>query len=166
MFIFEDGNLIEDAYVEINGVKYPVHLPEFEGNTPLSSENLNKMQKDLINDIENKIAPIVLFKGSTQGDFELSDDISNYNKITIYYKGNDGSRCSKTFENTDLSNNIIVALDEQYNNGEYYNTKLRMYRIAGRNVSGFGQANFNYLDKSVYYDNNIIVTLIEGYKQD
>lgn len=30
MFNFENGNLIEDAYVEINGVKYPVHMPKYE----------------------------------------------------------------------------------------------------------------------------------------
>ena len=170
MFNFENGKLIKEAYVEINGVKYPVHMPEYEGNTPLTSENLNKMQKDLAQEIKteinNTIAPELLFQGSTQVDFVLSDEISNYKKITIYYKDNDGSRYSRTFENTDASNELNIALSGDYNNGDYFNTKLRMYKISGKNVNGFGQANFNYLDKSLYYDNSITVTLVEGYKKD
>lgn len=170
MFNFENGKLIKEAYVEINGVKYPVHMPEYEGNTPLTSENLNKMQKDLAQEIKteinNTIAPEVLFQGSTQVDFVLSDEISNYKKITIYYYDNNGSRYSTTIENTGLSNDITVALEGQYNSGNYYNTKLRMYRIQGRNAKGFGQANFEYSNKSISYNNNITVTLIEGYKKD
>lgn len=165
MFIFEDGEIENEAYVEIDGVKYPVHMPRRKGNTPLTSENLNKMQKELAQDIKDEIIPNVLFKGSIQGDFELTDEISNYKKVTIYYKDNDGSRYSRTFENTDASNEFTVALDGKYNSSSYYNTKLRMYRISGKNVNGIGQANFNYLDKSVYYDNSITVTLVEGYKK-
>ena len=165
MFLFEDGEIENEAYVEIDGVKYPVHMPQRKGNTPLTSENLNKMQKELAHDIKDEIIPDILFKGSTQGDFELTDEISNYKKVTIYYKDNDGSRYSRTFENTDASNEFNVALSGDYNNGDYFNTKLRMYKISGKNVKGFGQANFNYQDKSVYYDNSITVTLVEGYKK-
>ena len=48
MVNFEDGKLVKGAYVVINGIEYPVHMPEYSGNVPLSSENMNKMQKDLI----------------------------------------------------------------------------------------------------------------------
>lgn len=47
MVNFEDGTLVSGAYVEINGVQYPVHMPQYSGNTPASAENLNKMQTDL-----------------------------------------------------------------------------------------------------------------------
>lgn len=129
----------------------------------LNDTNLNLLQ-DNIEKAINALKPIVLYQGSTQSDFELADEISNYKKVTIYYKDNDGSRYSRTFENTDASNEFTVALDGKYNSSSYYNTKLRMYRISGKNVNGTGQANFNYWDKSVYYDNSIIVTLVEGYK--
>ena len=129
----------------------------------LNDTNLNLLQ-DNIEKAINALKPIVLYQGSTQGDFELTDKISNYKKVTIYYKDNDGSRYSRTFENTDASNEFTVALDGKYNSSGYYNTKLRMYRISGKNVNGIGQANFNYFDKSVYYDNSIIVTMVEGYK--
>lgn len=44
---FEDGKLISEAYVDVNGVKYPVVMPVYEGKTPLSAAILNKLQKEL-----------------------------------------------------------------------------------------------------------------------
>ena len=44
---FEAGTLTKGAYVEINGIEYPVHMPQYSGNTPLTPENLNKMQEDI-----------------------------------------------------------------------------------------------------------------------
>lgn len=52
MVNFEDGKLVKDAYVEINGVQKKVNMPVYSGNTPLNAENLNKLQKDLQNDID------------------------------------------------------------------------------------------------------------------
>lgn len=48
MFNFEDGELIENGYVEINGVKYPIVMPKYTGNVPLTAENLNVMQVELL----------------------------------------------------------------------------------------------------------------------
>lgn len=45
---FEDGTLVKGAYVVIDGVEIEVHMPEYSGNTPVSAENLNKMQQDLL----------------------------------------------------------------------------------------------------------------------
>ena len=42
MFQFEDGTLKKGAYVVIDGVEYEVHMPEYEGKTPLTAENLNR----------------------------------------------------------------------------------------------------------------------------
>lgn len=44
---FEDGKKISDAYVEIDGKRYPVIMPEYEGKTPISAFNLNKLQNEL-----------------------------------------------------------------------------------------------------------------------
>lgn len=41
MFKFKDGTLKKGAYVVIDDVEYEVHMPEYEGETPLSAENLN-----------------------------------------------------------------------------------------------------------------------------
>lgn len=48
MFQFQDGTLVEEGYVEITGIKYPIVMPKYTGDTPLSSENLMKMQIELL----------------------------------------------------------------------------------------------------------------------
>ena len=51
MVNFKDGELVKGAYVVIDGKEYEVHMPQYSGETPLSSENLNKMQAELLNAI-------------------------------------------------------------------------------------------------------------------
>ena len=41
---FQDGQLVEVGYVEIDGVRYPIVEAKYDGATPLSSFILNKMQ--------------------------------------------------------------------------------------------------------------------------
>ena len=48
MVNFEDGELVKGAYVVIDGKEYEVHMPQYSGRTPLSSENLNKMQVEIL----------------------------------------------------------------------------------------------------------------------
>ena len=48
MVNFEEGTLIKGAYVLIDGKEYEVHMPEYSGNTPMSPENLNKLQNDIL----------------------------------------------------------------------------------------------------------------------
>lgn len=48
MINFEDGQLIENAYIEIDGVKQYVIPAKYSGRTPLSAFVMNKMQKDLM----------------------------------------------------------------------------------------------------------------------
>lgn len=46
---FENGKKISDAYVEIDGKRYPVIMPVYEGKTPISAYNLNLMQQEIKN---------------------------------------------------------------------------------------------------------------------
>ena len=48
MVNFEDGTLVKGAYVLIDGVEHPVIMPQYSGKTPLSSENMNKIQNDIL----------------------------------------------------------------------------------------------------------------------
>lgn len=75
MVNFEDGTLVEGAYVEINGIKYPVVMPQYSGNTPITSENLNKLQNDLKADIDNIEETIETFTGTESAS-------SGYCKLT------------------------------------------------------------------------------------
>lgn len=47
-FEWEAGEVVERAYVEIDGVKHYVTPATYEGGTSLSAFHLNKMQQDLI----------------------------------------------------------------------------------------------------------------------
>ncbi len=51
---FEDGQLISEGYVIINEKKYFIVPAVYEGDTPLSSFILNKMQNNIENAIEEK----------------------------------------------------------------------------------------------------------------
>lgn len=54
MVDFKEGQLVKGAYVVIDGVEHEVHMPQYSGNTPLTPENLNKMQEDLENETDEK----------------------------------------------------------------------------------------------------------------
>lgn len=78
MVNFEDGILVEGAYVLIDGVKYPVVMPNYSGKTPLNSENMNKLQNDLIEDIDNIQEIIETFTGTenaTSGYCKLNNGL-------------------------------------------------------------------------------------------
>lgn len=78
MVKFEDGILVEGAYVEINGIKYPVMMPKYQGETPISAENMNKLQNDLKADIDNIEEKIETFTGTenaTSGYCKLNNGL-------------------------------------------------------------------------------------------
>lgn len=45
---FENGSKIQNAYVEIDGVKHEVVPAVYTGKTPLSAYNINRAQKNLL----------------------------------------------------------------------------------------------------------------------
>ena len=57
---FEDGVKITSAYVTINGQNYEVHPAVYEGDTPFSSLNINKMQDNIEEAINIQRASITL----------------------------------------------------------------------------------------------------------
>lgn len=44
---FEDGQLVKEGYVEIDGVQYPITEAEYSGDTPLSAYIMNKLQDNI-----------------------------------------------------------------------------------------------------------------------
>lgn len=89
MVNFEDGTLIKGAYVEIDGKEYPVIPAEYEGNTPISKENLNKAQVDLQELSYSILENLMGFELYTNpngetGDIILSDFYYNYDEIEIF----------------------------------------------------------------------------------
>lgn len=140
-------------------------------DTPIDSGNLKQMEnntQEAITELENtlleKIIPIVLFKGNTNGDITLKEEISNYSKLKIYFRDNDGGRNCVEVDNSNKDNTLNVALCNFYNGTSYLNFKLRMYKITGKSMNGTGQATYEFSNSQTSYANNIYVTLVEGYK--
>ena len=48
MVNFKNGTLVKGAYVVIDGVEHEVYMPQYSGQTPLSAENMNKLQSDIL----------------------------------------------------------------------------------------------------------------------
>lgn len=118
MVDFEDGTLVKGAYVVIDGKEYEVHMPEYSGKTPISSENLNKIQNDLSIRIDNITTTTILYDdiNGTQSDITLSNTTLNYSKIKIYYRDRTGKEYINEAEN--LSDTINLLLEAGYLAGD------------------------------------------------
>lgn len=51
-FEWKNGSLISKAKVNINGTVYEVEEAQYEGETPVSAENMNAMQEIIFNEID------------------------------------------------------------------------------------------------------------------
>ena len=80
---WENGIVTKDAYVTIDGTEYSVTPEEYEGNTPLSAENLNLMQDNIelgINELKTqKILWQGVFGMAEGHTVNLTEPISNQN---------------------------------------------------------------------------------------
>ena len=57
---FEDGQKTQEAYTTINGQNYLVTPAVWQGKTPLSALNLNKMQSNIENTVEGYTYNLIL----------------------------------------------------------------------------------------------------------
>lgn len=113
-----------------------------------------------------KLQPEVLFTGNTNNveEITLKNAISNYTKIKVFYKDNNGQRNSVEIDNSDKSNEIPVGLSSFFNEGQWFNVKVRSIVLSNNKVKGVGQANYEFGKNEIVYNNNIYITRIEGYK--
>lgn len=159
MVNFEDGTLIKGAYVVIDGKEYDVHMPQYSGDTPLSSENLNKMQTDLQEEIEITKGTI-LYEGETGtlGNVPLNDDATNYKYIEVFGHRSDRNLYTKVRTNKpyfDL-NHVRYA-----NNGFYFYAKE--YSING-SMLNVEYSKFTYTDSAIQEETETYITKVVGYK--
>lgn len=86
MVIWEDGNLIKDAYVVINGVEYPVFMPEYSGKTNITAERLNTMQREII--LYVTIPSGTTIQNGTTIEWEKGYNYRvGYNDLKVYWNG-------------------------------------------------------------------------------
>lgn len=53
IFEWEDGIKTADGYVTINGQRYTITMPTYTGETPVSADNLNQMQRIINSNIKD-----------------------------------------------------------------------------------------------------------------
>ncbi len=131
---FEDGQIEEQAYVEIDGVKHYVTPAKYTGKTPLSAVALNNMQKKLI---LNK------YKLEIKQDTSLGATITipcyykvGANVLDVYYVGQRLIKCttnddlntghySEVGDADSISNQIKITSDWKASAGNYFEFVVR-----------------------------------------
>ena len=84
---FEDGTKTQEAYVTINEQNYQVTPAVWTGNTPLKSQNLNKMQDNIEEAINIQRATVTLestVNASTNYTVPFYYKVGN-NSLEVYY---------------------------------------------------------------------------------
>ena len=89
---FEDGQLVTQGYVEIDGVQHNITEAVYEGNTPLSAFNLNKLQNNIEKEINSHIEHKYIEKLTTSITAEQLITVpANYkvgaNVLDVYLNG-------------------------------------------------------------------------------
>lgn len=122
--------------------------------------DLEKKIKEL-----EKLIPTVLWEGETNNPNEitLSDSISNYKRLKIFFRDNDSQLGSTEVYNNNL-NSVRVSLQIHYNESQWFNLKMKSIVITDKTVGGIGAAEYEFGSQTISYNNNIFIMRIEGYK--
>lgn len=145
---WENGTKSKDGYVTIDGVQYTTVEPEYTGNTPVDSDNLNVMDKGIDDIVKwiNKMKPATLFEQTddeTSG-ITLSESPSKYKKIRVYYKTGDNQLGKEEVFNNGKSSFFMSVFkgSETGNNPVFY---ARVCRIVfnDKNVTLERNGNFD-----------------------
>lgn len=112
-----------------------------------------------------KLIPNVLWEGDTNNPNEitLSDSISNYKRLKIFFRDNDSQLGSTEIYTNNLSS-IRVSLQSHYNQAQWFNLKMKSIAITDKSISGVGAAEYEFGNQAISYNNNIFIMRIEGYK--
>lgn len=129
---FEDGQKTQEAYITINGQNYLVTPAVWQGKTPLSALNLNKMQSNIENTVEGYTYNLILTANvATGGEITLPFYYKvGANVLQVYYMGQllllssddagtDG-HYREVGEADSISNKIKLTTDWSADKGEYF----------------------------------------------
>lgn len=122
--------------------------------------DLEKRIKEL-----EKLIPITLWEGETNNPNEitLSESISNYKRLKIFFRDNDSQLGSTEVYNNNL-NSVRISLQSHYNESQWFNVKMKSIVITDKTVGGIGAAEYEFGSQTISYNNNIFIMRIEGYK--
>ena len=129
---FEDGQKTQEAYVTINGQNYLVTPAVWQGKTPLSALNLNKMQSNIENTVEGYTYNLILTANvNAGGEITLPFYYKvGANVLQVYYMGqllllsSDDAGTDGHYREVgtsgSLSNKIKLTTDWSAEQGEYF----------------------------------------------
>ena len=129
---FQDGQKVTDAYVTINEQNYTVHSAVYEGPTPFTAHNINKLQNNVEESVETYIYNLILTENVVAGG-EITLPFCykvGGNVLQVYYMGqllllssddagSDG-HYREVGEADSLSNKIKLTTDWSAETGEYF----------------------------------------------
>ena len=121
--------LANDLYLETSSI---VHNKEIDLETLLNQllDKISIQEQEI-----KKLTPVVLYdneNSTTASTYDLSDSVSNYDKITVYYKQT--SYYTRTDKSVEIynPNNKTIILDENFvllsYNGNSYNGAYGLHR--------------------------------------
>ena len=129
---FEDGQKTQEAYTTINGQNYLVTPAVWQGKTPLSALNLNKMQSNIENTVEGYTYNLILTANvNAGGEITLPFYYKvGANVLQVYYMGqllllsSDDAGTDGHYREVgtagSLSNKIKLTTDWSAETGEYF----------------------------------------------
>ena len=129
---FEDGQKTQEAYTTINGQNYLVTPAVWQGKTPLSALNLNKMQSNIENTVEGYTYNLILTANvNAGGEITLPFYYKvGANVLQVYYMGqllllsSDDAGTDGHYREVgtsgSLSNKIKLTMDWSAETGEYF----------------------------------------------
>ena len=126
---WEDGTLVTPARVEVDGVAYDVTDAEYSGTTPLSAQNLKKMENNTeqaINEVDSKYTPQAIY---CKLSAEVVTNTSGYQNITNWEIVN-AVGTSFTLQNGQIKIPAGVTKDK-------VTTKIRAYHQGVEGLYGF-----------------------------
>lgn len=129
---FENGQKVTDAYVTINEQNYIVHPAVYEGPTPFTAQNINKLQSNIEDSVETYIYNLILTANvNAGGEITLPFYYKvGANVLQVYYMGQllllssddagtDG-HYREVGEADSISNKIKLTTDWRAETGEYF----------------------------------------------
>ena len=128
MFQFKEGTLKKGASVKIDGVEYEVTMPTYEGETPLSPENLNRAISECIKEFSilvkitadtAKGATVTLTKKYKVGAGVLDVYINGERLIKSSDEAGTDGHYVEVGEAGAVSNQIKLTTDWNLSSGDY-----------------------------------------------
>lgn len=129
---FEDGQKVTDAYVTIDGQNYTVHPAVYEGPTPFTAQNINKLQSNVEESVETYVYDLILTANVAAGGeitlpfyYKVGND-----SLIVFYEGlflklaRDGTKASGSYievgEAETISNKIKITDDWNAESGDCF----------------------------------------------